>query len=137
MCAISGIMVDGDDVGDTQKLMITNECSNNCDGEVNHCSDCDSSFLGSDQDFSDAEVLVVDSNPIDKRNNESSESIADGSKTYRTVINEHRYACYAVYGNTVVKSRIYGEMLYQLQKKKSVKIVWALKKPYILNGDTH
>ena len=69
-----------------------------------------------DQNFLDADMVIIRSKPM-------SENL--GEKT--------PFMCYGIFGNTIVQASVNKQSITAGTLNK--KVVWAYRKPYILNGD--
>ncbi len=121
---VSGIMVDG--ISEDGEVVIygKNECKNGCDGVDVQCKECAGSSGMGQQDFLDADMIVVRAEKF-----ASSPERLDKTR----FMHDHIFKAFAIYGNKVVETEIRGARIRGISNQ--VKVVWANKKPYILNGD--
>ena len=120
-------MVDGINVGKGIEMYTLRECKNGCDfNKKEPCSDCSDTPVMSEQNFRDADMVVV----LDVGYGISyPDNLKEG-----TDIRDNLFHCFGIYGAKVIQAGISGTELNQLSNLGR-KVVWAKKKPYILNGD--
>ena len=77
------------------------------------------------QDFQDADMVVIKRKPLSVKGEKVIGSNTGLIAEYTT------YECYGLYGNNVVTSTVNKKNIRDINKK----YIWAIRKPYILNGD--
>ena len=142
---VSGIMIDGIGIGGsggfrTQEpgtaidgkgeVLLTHRtrCVNNHETIGVMCEQCDGSHTMTSQDFDDAEMVVIRKKPYATTCNG-----IDGQSNIHEKLFVNHFKLFAIYGSKIIESEISGDLVHELSKK--TKIIWADRKPYILNGD--
>lgn len=121
-------MIDGIGI-DEETLLTRNSDCEEIEKNINHCCEkCDGSFSEDKQDFRDADMVVIRKKPIATME-------VDGAKTTK-FRRANVFEAFCIYGSRLVTTTISGTQINNLRLTNSSKIIWAHKKPYVLNGDS-
>lgn len=90
---------------------------------------CSNDSYVDDQDFRDADMVVVMRKPLSVMG-QVLQKCESGNRP--DAIAKHTiYECYGIYGNVLVTATVNKDNIKEINKK----YVWSYRKPYILNGD--